>query len=510
MNACAARAVEKSDEDRKKWYNGNNDSCFFGVILRDLLKNIFQVSTATSAEAYLVGGVVRDQLLGVAQSQDIDVVVIGSGLAFARAFDERVGHIGSLVEFPDFDTARYVFTEGEDVRKRVVLEVEFAGARHESYVESSRKPLVAPTTLEQDLRRRDFTVNAMARKIQTRGLGRVIDLFDGEKDLREKILRTPLDPDQTFYDDPLRLLRAARFASQLEFSIERETLSAMARHAERLKIVSAERIKEELFKLLGASQPSVGLWILYGTKLLDEFLPEISALSGVEEVFGYTHKDNLSHTLAVVDNIASYSPSPLLRYAGLLHDVAKPATKKFIRSRGWTFDMHEHLGKKMARDISHRLRFSVNESRYVSKLIRWHLQPIALMDEGITDSAVRRLMVNVGDELSDLLILCRSDITTGNQKKKERRLKNYDQLEQRIAAVIEKDSLRAFQSPVRGEEIMLFCGLKPGPTVGKIKRAIEEAILNGQIPNEYEAAKKYFENIKAEYLSRIESWEKAE
>jgi tRNA nucleotidyltransferase/poly(A) polymerase len=254
--------------------------------------------------------------------------------------------------------------------------------------------------------------------------------------------------------------------------------------------------------------PPIGLWIFYGTKLLDQFLPEVNLLAGVEEAFGYSHKDNLSHTFAVVDNIATRSDKPILRYIGLLHDIAKPQTKKFMPGRGWTFDMHEHLGKKMSYDIGRRLRLSSDENRYVAKLIRWHLQPIALMDEGITDSAVRRLIVTMGDDLPDLLNLCRSDITTGNQKKKTHRLENYEKLDARINEVIEKDKLRAFQSPVRGEEIMELCGLKPGPTIGKIKDAIEEAILSGEIPNEYEAAKGYFEKIKDGFLEGAEEWER--
>lgn len=471
---------------------------------KELFKKVFTVSKKTGTTAYVVGGYVRDELLNEQRTMgneqnDIDVVVAGSGVAFAKAFDEEMKQVGSLIEFSDFDTARYIMED---------IEIEFAGARSEAYEEHSRKPKVAAATIETDLSRRDFTVNAMANEVKARGLGPLIDPFDGQKDLREKTLRTPLDPDQTFFDDPLRMMRAARFAAQLGFGIERETLASMERNAERLKIISAERIKEELFKLLATSQPSVGLWILYGTKLLDQFLPEVNLLAGVEEAFGYSHKDNLSHSFAVVDNIAERSDKPILRYAGLMHDIAKPQTKKFVRGRGWTFDMHEHLGKKMAYDIGRRLRLSTDENKYVARLIRWHLQPIALMDEGITDSAVRRLIVTLGDEFHDLLILCRSDITTGNQKKKAHRLANYERLDKRIAEVIEKDKLRAFQSPVRGEEIMEVCGLKPGPTIGKIKDAIEEAILAGEIPNEYEPAKEYFLQIKGSFFAQAEDWEK--
>jgi tRNA nucleotidyltransferase/poly(A) polymerase len=475
-----------------------------------VFRDIVIVAQALQVKVYVVGGVVRDSLLLKTERKDIDMVVVGSGVAFAKAFALHVGEeVGTLVEFPDFDTARFVYTkEIEGEKKEVLLELEFAGARSESYRESSRKPAVVAATLEEDLSRRDFTVNAMAQEITTSGLGPVIDPFGGLVHLREKVLKTPLDPDATFFDDPLRMMRAARFAAQLEFSVDPEVLLSMERNAKRLEIISAERIKEELFKLLGTKKPSIGLYLLYGTKLFDHFFPEVTALSGVEEANGYSHKDNLSHTFAVVDNIAELTPKPVLRYAALMHDIAKPDTKKFVQSRGWTFDMHEHLGRKMARDINRRLRLSTDESKYVCKLVRWHLQPIALMDDGITDSAVRRLVVNLGDDLDDLMKLCRSDITTGNQKKKVHRLKNYDELERRIVELLERDKLRAFQSPVRGEDIMAFSGLKPGPTIGKIKKEIERAILDGEIPNEYEPAKAYFESIKERFLNEAEEWER--
>lgn len=474
-----------------------------------LFKTIHDISQKTSTEVYVVGGCVRDTLLGKKDIKDIDFVVLGSAIDFAQTFAQQMGEdTGTLVEFPDFNTARFVFTQEKDGKKTAILEVEFAGARAESYRDTSRKPSVEPATLEEDLSRRDFTVNAMAQKVGKGRLGKLIDVHNGKKDLQAKVLKTPLDPDETFHDDPLRMMRAARFASQLQFSIDKPVFDAMKRNAKRLKIISAERIQEELFKLLATDVPSVGLNILYGTTLFDYFLPEVNALSGVEEAKGYSHKDNLSHTFAVVDNIATQSDNVVLRYAGLMHDIAKPDTKKFIKGRGWTFDMHEHLGKKMAKDINRRLRLSTDQSKYVCKLVRWHLQPIALMDEGITDSAVRRLIVNLQDDLQDLLVLCRSDITTGNQKKKARRLKNYDRLEERIAEVIERDHLRAFQSPVRGEEIMEVCGLKPGPTVGKIKKEIERAILDGEIPNEYEPAKAYFLKIKDDYCKQVQDWER--
>lgn len=472
---------------------------------------IAKISKEIKTPAYVVGGFVRDELLGRGQKKDIDVVVAGSGVEFAKAFAEMLGaEAGTLVEFSEFDTARYIIPaadHGSLITDN--LEVEFAGARAESYRSASRKPIVEPATIEEDLSRRDFTVNAMARKVGAGGkLGKILDPFGGQKDAREKVLRTPLDPDATFSDDPLRMLRAARFAAQLDFEIENETLAAMHRNRKRLSIISAERIQEEFFKLLAAPKPSVGLWLLLHTGLMDQFLSEVSSLAGVEDMYGHSHKDNLSHTIQVVDNIAERSDNVMLRFAGLLHDVGKPGTKQFLRGRGWTFDMHEHLGRKMVRAIGRRLRMSAADTEYAAKLVRWHMQPINLMDEGVTDSAVRRLIVNLKENLNDLLILCRSDITTGNPQKKVRRLKNYDYLELRIGEVMETDKLRAFQSPVHGEEIMELCGLKPGPTIGKIKKAIEEAILDGKIPNEYEPARKFFEEIKDGYLKSAEEWEK--
>lgn len=492
------------------------------MIEQEIFSKVFAVATNLHVKIYAVGGYVRDELLNPGGiKKDIDFVVAGSGIEFARAFTvalqgtvepvEGETKIGTLIEFPDFDTARFVFSVPEGQEMVGIKEIEFAGARREAYVANSRKPVVEATTLEQDLERRDFTVNSMAREVVADGLStEIIDPFHGLVDLKSNILRTPLDPDTTFSEDPLRMLRAARFAAQLQFTIEHGTYEALKTNAARLKIISAERIQEELMKLLATPVPSIGLYILHETGLFAQFMPEVCALEGVEDVYGFQHKDNLSHSFKVVDNVAAQSTKPLLRYAGLIHDIAKPQTKKFVPGRGWTFDMHEHLGKKMAKDLGRRLRFSKTDTEYVAKLVRWHLYPIAITDDGVTDSPVRRLIVNAGDDLADLLILCRADITTGNPAKKVRRLKNYDVLEARIAEVIEKDQLRAFQSPLRGEEIMALCGLKPGPTVGKIKEALEEAILEGIIPNEYEATRELFEKIKDTYLSEAAAWERTE
>jgi poly(A) polymerase len=474
-------------------------------------KLLATVSKKEKTPIYIVGGFVRDYLMGSDNKKDWDFAVLGSGLVFAKQFDKAMKKSGSLIEFPDFDTARYIIGEGD---KALVLE--FAGARRESYRETSRKPAVKSATLEEDLARRDFTVNAMALPVDifagskptpAKVTKAVIDPFNGQKDLKDKVLRTPLGPDTTFSEDPLRMMRAVRFAAQLNFGIDMAALKSIHKNRDRMKIISAERVQEELLKLLSCSAPSVGLILMFQTGLLDIILPEVAKLDGVEEVFGHQHKNNLVHTFKVVDNIAERSDSILLKFAGLLHDIGKPLTKKFIAKIGWTFYQHEHIGRKMAKQIAKRLHMSNDAVEYLSKLVRWHQQPISLMDEGITDSAVRRLIVNLGEELGDLLILGRSDITTGNPLKKEKRLKNYDHLEKRIVEVMEKDKLRAFQSPVRGEEIMKLCGLKPGPTIGRIKEAIEEAILDGIIPNEYGPALAYFHKIKAEYLKNAQGRE---
>lgn len=479
-------------------------------MISKILRQIYKTAKKEKVDIYVVGGYVRDLLLKNKNKKDVDFVVIGSGLEFARKLDKDLDNSGSLVEFPDFDTARYVFTNDlTNGCKEKVLEIEFAGARVEKYELDSRKPKVVPTDLKEDLRRRDFTINAMARKVGFFGLKKeVIDEFGGKEDLKNKIIKTPLDPDETFSEDPLRMMRAARFASQLDFVIEEKTLEAITRNKERLKIISAERIQEEFLKLLATKKPSVGLWILYKTGLFLEFMPEIVDLEGVEEIYGQNHKNNLEHTFKVVDNVAEKTENVFLRFASLLHDVGKPGTKKYIPRRGWSFDMHEHLGKKISRDICKRLKISKHDTEYICKLVRFHQQPIALMDEGVTDSPIRRLVVNLEDDLSDLLILCRSDITTGNPKKLAKRLKNYDILEKRIIEVLEKDKLKAFQSPLRGEEIMELLDIKPSPVIGKIKKVLEEAILDGIIPNEYEATKKYFFEIKDNYLLEINKYKK--
>ena len=498
--------------------------------LEEIFKLIKKISKKQKTPIYAVGGFVRDYLIGQKEFKDIDFVVEGSGIEFAAKFDKAIKEEGRLVVFENFDTARYLFLSPElpsktdeetgiDVfeEREILLELEFAGARSEEYEKGSRKPKVESTTLEEDLLRRDFTINTMAINVDDIEIKNnkikldstdIIDKHNGQNDLQEKILRTPLKATDTFSDDPLRMMRAVRFAAQLNFSIDPKTLEAVFTSRERLKIVSSERIAEELLKILATDEPSIALNLMFQTHLLDIILPEVSQLDGVEEIYGHQHKNNLVHTFKVVDNIATRTDNVWLRFAALLHDIGKFETKKFIPKTGWTFYQHEHLGRKLVYRLARRLRLSKKDTDYLATLVRWHQQPISLMDEGITDSAVRRLVVNLQDNLDDLLTLGASDITTGNPHKLKKRQKNYENLRQRIEEVAERDKLRAFQSPVRGEEIMKVCNLRPGPTVGKIKSEIEDAILDGIIPNEYEDAKKYFDKIKGKYLAETEDWEK--
>ena len=471
------------------------------------IENICKKLASAGFEVAVVGGSVRDLLSGK-ENHDFDLTTSARPEQILKIFtgafyNNQFGTVGIPTD-----------VKGEELVFEVTTfrkESGYSNVRHPDKVEWA-------DNVEDDLARRDFTVNAMAVPVAVFADGKklteaklkknLVDPFNGKKDLANRTLHTPLDPDQTFSDDPLRMMRAVRFASQLDFSIDPKTLESVHKNRERLKIVSAERIQEELFKLMACPKPSIGLTLMWQTHLLDFVLPEVAKLEGVEDVYGHQHKDNLAHTFKVVDNVAEFSDKTLLRLAGLFHDIGKPITKKFIPKIGWTFYQHEHVGKKMVYQVSRRLRFSKNDTDYLAKLVRWHMQPISLMDEGISDSAVRRLVVSLGEELNDLLILGRSDITTGNPAKKERRLKNYDNLEKKIAEVLERDKLRAFQSPLRGDEIMELAKLKPGPTVGKIKEAIEEAILDGIIPNEYEAAKEYFGKIKDKYLADVQEWEK--
>jgi putative nucleotidyltransferase with HDIG domain len=440
-------------------------------------------------EVYAVGGYVRDLLLGK-PSKDIDFVVVGDGIQFAREAAQHLG-VRHVVVYPKFGTASFLYRG---------YKLEFVTARSERYRENSRKPEVTASSLEDDLARRDFTINALALGIRTCDCGRLLDPFGGRKDLELGIIRTPLDPVVTFHDDPLRILRAIRFATQLEFTIEAGTEEAIRTERERLRIVSQERITEELLKILAARKPSVGFWLMAKTGVLEIVLPEVAEMRGVEQIGPYHHKDVFEHTMKVLDRIAAVSDSLPLRYAALLHDVAKPRTKAFREGVGWTFHGHDEIGARMISNISRRLRLPNEMSRFAEKLTRLHLRPIALVEEGVTDSAIRRLIVQAGEDLESLLTLCRADITSRNPKRVRQHLANFERLVQRIREVEEKDRMRAFQSPVRGDVIMQVCNIPPGPTVGKLKKMIEEAILDGKIPNEYDAAFQYLLQIKDEVL----------
>ena len=464
-------------------------------IHKKLFAVVAEVSATLGVDAYAVGGYVRDLLLGVSKN-DIDIVVIGSGPDFAQEVAIKSGSRGVQI-FRNFGTAMIDF-EG--------VKVEFVGARRESYDRGSRKPIVTDGTFEDDLRRRDFTVNALAVQIKQDGMGDIIDLFDGLTDLRHKLLRTPLDPEVTFDDDPLRIMRLYRFAVQLDFEIFSETNEAASKMASRLEIVSQERITEEFLKILSSDFPGRGLRMLYENKIMQIIFPEVANLAGVDQkrVFSkeYHHKDVFYHTTEVVDNIAPNTNNVWLRFAALVHDIAKPQTKRFYNDIGWTFHGHEEMGARMMKNIFRKLKLPLTQLEYLETLVRLHLRPIALAKEEVTDSAIRRFIVEAGEALDDLITLCRADITSKNMNKKAAYLANYERVMARVIEVREKDALRQFQSPVRGEEIMQICNLNPSKTVGIIKKAIEDAILDGKIPNTYEAALEYLHEIKDSVLQK--------
>ena len=424
------------------------------------------------------------------KTNEIDFVVLGDGPAFAaKARRSMDGH--GMVVFERFGTASFLWND---------MKFEFVSAREESYEKSSRKPDVKLSDLGSDLARRDFTVNTLAVSLNEASFGLLHDPFDGRADIDRKRLRTPLDPVSTFSDDPLRMMRAARFASQLGFNIVPETLEAMRKERERIRIVSQERITDEFLKILSHPKPSAGLRILKDTKILDIFFPEVAALEGVDQRDAYHHKDVFEHTLKVLDNVAAATDDIHLRFSALVHDIGKPRVKRFIEGTGWTFHGHELVGVRMLRRICQRLRLSKEYYTVARNMTRLHMRPIQLIGEEVTDSAIRRLLVQAGDQIDDLMLLCRADITSGNPKRVRQHLKNFDMVSKRMEEVEEKDRMRAFQSPVRGDEIMEVCGLEPGPLVGKLKKAIEEAILDGDIPNEHDAALAYLMDIKGKFL----------
>lgn len=460
----------------------------FSNTLQDpLFKILKETVDEVGIESYVIGGFVRDLILGRVHKKDIDIVALGSGIDLAKAVQKKLAGAKPVQVFKTYGTAM-IHWEGMDL--------EFVGARKESYMPESRNPEVTPGSLTDDQNRRDFTINALAISLNKADFGAFIDPFNGLDDLKNKILRTPLDPDITYSDDPLRMLRAIRFANQLNFKIERQSLEAISQNASRIEIISKERIVDELHKILATSKPSVGFTLLEKTGLLKHILPELIALKGVEEIEGQRHKDNFYHTLEVVDNLCPNSDNVWLRWAALLHDIGKAPTKKFKPPVGWTFHNHEFVGAKMVYKIFKRLKMPLNEKmKFVQKMVLMSSRPIVIAEEEVTDSAVRRLVFDAGASIDHLITLCEADITTKNPTRFERYHNNFKLVREKIIAVEEKDHLRNFQPPVSGEAIMEFFGLHPCREIGIIKEAIKEAILEGKISNEFEVA---FERMKEE------------
>lgn len=454
-------------------------------IQNPIFKTISEVAKKHGWSCFVIGGFVRDLILE-RPCKDIDIVVLGNGLELAEKCAEHLG-IQSVSYFKNFGTANFKYED---------LEIEFVGARKESYNRNSRKPIVENGTLEDDQNRRDFTINAMAISLNESTFGALVDPFNGLKDIQSKTIRTPLDPDITYSDDPLRMLRAVRFATQLNFKIEDESFQAISRNAKRLEIISRERIVTELNKIILAETPSKGFKLLFDTQLLHEFFPEMVALQGVEVIDGKKHKDNFYHTLEVLDNISYETDNLWLRWAAIMHDIAKPPTKRFHEKAGWTFHGHEDLGAKMTPKIFRRLKLPLDQKmKYVQKLVRLHLRPIALVKGNVTDSAIRRLLNEAGDDIDDLMTLCNADITSKNEFKVQKFKRNFEHVREKLRMVEEKDQVRNFQPPISGQEVMDTFGLKPCLTVGEIKKAIKEAILEGEISNNYEEAHSYMLKI---------------
>lgn len=450
--------------------------------VKDFINNeaVFQTiadsAYALNVDCYIIGGYVRDFLLK-RPSKDIDIVCIGSGIDLAKKVAESLGGNPNVSIFKNFGTA--MIKAGD-------WEVEFVGARKESYRKDSRKPVVENGTLEDDQQRRDFTINALAISLKKEDFGSIIDPFEGLKDLKRKIIRTPLDPDITFSDDPLRMMRAIRFASQLSFDIAPETFEAISKNVDRIQIVSQERIIDELNKIILSSVPSYGFKLLFHCGLLHQVFPEMVALHGVEKVNGKSHKDNFYHTLQVLDNVSAHSNDLWLRWAAILHDIAKPATKRFDEKAGWTFHGHEDKGARMVPQIFRKMKLPLNEKmKFVKKLVRLHLRPIALVKEHVTDSALRRLLFEAGDDIDALMQLCRADITSKNDQRVKKYLANFNRVENKLAQVEEKDKVRNFQPAITGDKIMEIFNLKPSKVIGEIKEELKEAVLDGKIKNNF-------------------------
>lgn len=454
---------------------------YAAALKHPVFKVASQIVTENGQQAFVIGGFVRDLILE-RPSKDIDIVVIGNGLDLAKECAEKL-KVKKVSYFKNFGTAQFKYKD---------LDVEFVGARKESYRSDSRKPIVEDGTLDDDQKRRDFTINALALSLHADNFGELIDPFNGIADLEKGIIRTPLDPDTTYSDDPLRMLRAIRFATQLDFKIEHNSLQSIYDNASRLEIISMERIMDEVNKMILSKKPSRGFQLLFSTKLLHQFFPEMVALQGVETIDDKTHKDNFYHTLEVLDNVAEKSGDLWLRWAAIMHDIAKPPTKRFDPIAGWTFHGHEDLGSRWVPRIFKRLKLPLDHKmKFVQKLVRLHLRPIALVKGHVSDSAIRRLLSEAENDIEDLMILCNADITSKNEFKVKKYRQNFDIVTEKLKVVEEKDRIRNFQPPVTGDLIIKTFGLKPCNHIGNIKSRIKEAILEGEIPNEHNEAVEY-------------------